>query len=250
MVPGILEDTTMRFLLAALLVASLAGVAEADGFTGRHLPVKDALSLLPGQEEDEGMGWGTEDWGGEPTGPPELADTVDRPRAAPRKKIDFAPDVHLGYLLPFISKGAEYSGGLAFGASGKIGLGKGFPHWLRASLDLGFTAAEDDYWEADSMLLLVHLDAGMDLVKAESMRVSAFLSLGGGFEFFSAESLVAGGEDLSETNANLLGAAGASFGYYPIPRLGIEVLLRLTFPLGGRNVQGILLAGASVSYKF
>jgi hypothetical protein len=176
------------------------------------------------------------------------------PAAADRDPVPkgtwVAPRIHLGALLPLLSRKADYAGGLGIGASFEIGIQAKNVLWVRPSADVGFLSADEDDWESDSTLLLVHLDAGLDWVHTRELRFSTFLALGAGVEFFSAAGTSGAKEDFSETNGNALLGGGLSLGFRLTPELTLEAAARVTFPLGSRNVRGLALVGVSAAYRF
>jgi hypothetical protein len=274
-------------IITAIIMFALSNAVWAAGFVEREFPLRDVISLLQGQEDDgwgwgddsekeeekkeedgwgdpggekkEDDGWGGDGWDDPPGGPgdeeqpppPDDEEIPSRPRG-PAMQKSFGLDLHLGMLLPFAAKEADYSPGFAFGLAGKIHLkGVPFPNWIRPNIDLAFTSAEEDDWSADSMLILGNVDIGIDFTKSGVFRANGFLSLGVGFESMSGEETAGTGtEDVSETNINFLGGAGLALGFAVSESFEIGLNLRLTAPLGSQNVQVFLIAGLAAVINF
>ena len=230
-----------RIGFALILLVPAASVLAA-GFADRALDLRAGLGCL---QEEGGWGPDVDDWeSGEPEREP--GDVEDEEPGKPAGNTDRRLSLHVGAILPFLSKEAAYKGGFGLGVGGEFGLGLSFPTWIRPSLDLGFISAEEDRWEGSSMLILAHGDVGYRFLDDELMRASAFLCLGLGFEIFSgSERTPSGEEDLSEFNANLLAGMGGVFGLILTPRIRIDLEARFTFPMGSRNLQGLIFLGLS-----
>jgi hypothetical protein len=240
-------------IFAALLVC--AGPALADGPTDGPATVSGFLSLLPLQDDGWGEDWGSppvENPGEDPLAPEEELPPTAEPGlpAAPVKVKGMRVEGFIGYLIPLLSQETTYSGGISAGIGFRIPLGGKIPEWIRGSIDFGFVGAEEDDWEGSSTLILAHVDLGADLLKTSSLRAGAFLSLGVGSELFKAEDTIGAGTDTSETNVNALAGAGGFFGFAPSPRFHLDLIARLTFPLGSRNVRGITLIGVEAAVVF
>ncbi|MHC4599775.1 MAG: hypothetical protein ACYS47_12290 [Planctomycetota bacterium] len=236
--------TRVWFALVLLMPAVSAPAAD---FTDRALDLRDVLA---GFQEGEGWVPGTEDWDRhDPVEDP--GDAEDEETGKPVGNTDRRVSLHVGAILPFLSKEAAYAGGFGFGVRGEFGLGMSFPTWIRPSLDLGFISAAEDKWEGSSTVILAHGDAGYRFLDDGLTRASAFLCLGLGLEMFSGtEKTPSGEEDVSEFNANLLAGLGGMFGLVLTPQVRVDIEARFTFPLGSRNVQGLIFLGFSGSYTF
>jgi len=130
-------------------------------------------------------------------------------------------------------------------------MGSRFPNWIRLTGDIGLISAEEDKWDGRSTLMLLHLDVGHNLLEERPLRLGAFLALGAGVEFFAGTELTGTGwESVSTTRLNLLASGGATVDFILSERLDLGLVMRLTFPIGSRNVQGFLLFGVQGAYAF
>ncbi|MHC5038063.1 MAG: outer membrane protein [Planctomycetota bacterium] len=243
----------MRCLFVSAVILALCNVTLGASFVEREFPMRDLLSLLPSQGE-----WDDEIPDEEPPAPgkeeqpPTAEPGVGPTPYPPPQKGGIEIQGRLGFMVPFLNKGEAYSPGFSLGLSGKIPMEILFLNWLRPSLDLGFTSSDGTGWEASSTLLLLNCDFGYDIMVSDPLRISVFACLGFAFEFLSGTETTTGGaeESVSEVNLNLLFGLGGSFGIALTDQLSLEGILRLTFPLGSRNVQGLILMGVSVAYAF
>ncbi|MHC4601275.1 MAG: hypothetical protein ACYS47_19950 [Planctomycetota bacterium] len=246
----------MRPILIIAAMVAFAATCLAGGPTDGPKTVSDFLSLLPLQEDD---GWG-DDWGSPPVENPEeepLMPGEEPPLptepgfpAAPTKVKGMRLEAFFGGVLPLMSKETTYTGGLAVGIGFRFPLGGKIPEWIRGAIDFGFIGADEEEWEGSSTLILAHVDLGADLLKMDAVRGGAFLSVGVASELFNAEDTIGAGTDTSETNINGLAGIGGFFGFAPSPQFHLDLVARMTFPLGSRNVQGMVLVGVEAAYVF
>ncbi|MHC5079385.1 MAG: hypothetical protein ACYTHN_10220 [Planctomycetota bacterium] len=254
----------MRIAWITIFIAAGAQAALGAGFVDRELPLKEALSLFPGEEDpwgapgvDEGE---EEGWGPPPTKPgekeefpiPEEGESRRKPAPAPQKPFNYTLQGFLGGVLPFAAKEASYSGGFMLGVGAQFPLeGVPFPQWIRPNLHLGFTSAGEEGWDGNSTLILLQCDGGYTVPNTGKMRLSGFICLGVAVEIFSGtESTVTGEASVSEVNTNFLAGFGGSAGFAATENLDFHLDIRLTFPLGSQNVQGLFLGGVGLTYRF
>jgi hypothetical protein len=238
----------MRSMLAAAILMAFSNACLGAGLSDGEFPVADILALICGQSgEDDEI---PSDWGEQEE--PDFEEGPAPGPAAPGPGGGIRLQGGLGGIVPFISKKADYTGGFDLGFGVKIGLNRPFPSWVRPYLDVGFISADGNQWETSSTLLLFHFDVGYNFLNQDAVHGSVFGGAGLAIEMLSGEEGVAGGgtRDVSETNANLLSSIGATLGFAATDMLDIDLNLRLTIPVGSRNVQGILLIGVSASLTF
>ncbi|MHC4777947.1 MAG: hypothetical protein ACYTFG_05135 [Planctomycetota bacterium] len=242
----------MRLLLAITLFAVAPGICLADGVATERVSVGRFMELLPLQDDTWGDDWnsGPAEEPGEDPLPPSEGPSAGGETSGKREVKGVRIEAFAGYLLPFLAKGTEFTGGLGVGLGVRIPLGRKIPEWIRGSVDAGFISADEDDWEGSSTLILVHLDAGSDLIKSGPLRGGAFLSLGFGAELFEGEDTIGVGTETSETNYNGLAGAGLFFGFAPTEEFHVDLVARFTFPLGSRNVRGITLLGIEAAFVF
>lgn len=247
----------MKWTLAPILIVVLCTAAHgADLFSGGTPPG----SGRGGVDFQDGWEDAGEDWADEPPPLPGKDLVVeDKPvkideeaASGPKKEAAFALQSRVGGVIPFLSSEVAYSAGFGFGVAGKIDLADMYyPGWIRPSVDLGFISAEEDTWDGDSILTLLHLDIGSDFIRTGDFQLQGYLCLGVGVEIFSGQELgPAGMEDLSEVNANFLGGGGLAFGFSPADNFDLTIDARLTFPLGSQNVRGLVLVGLCATFHF